>query len=105
MTYVTHPTPPAGDDSQKIATTAWVRGITDGLEESIDDISATVSGGMFPKVQAPNSSRVPSGGTWWCYGVKWNSMDGIGYYNYSKAGGSSLGTGFNLTNVICIKIA
>ena len=105
VTYVTHPNPPTGDDSQKIATTAWVRDITDGLEESIDDVSATVSGGMFPKAQAPNNANVPSGGTWWCYGVKWNSTDGISYYNYSKAGGSRLGSGFGITNVICIKIA
>ena len=102
--YVTHPNPPTNDDSQKIATTAWVKDITDGLKASIDDVSATVSGGMFPKVQAPNNSNVPSGGTWWCYGVNWNSMDGISYYNYSEAGGSRLGSGFGVTNLICIKI-
>ena len=43
VTYVTHPNPPANDDSQKIATTAWVRDITDSLE-------ASVNGGMFPTV-------------------------------------------------------
>ena len=105
VTYVTHPNPPVGDNSQKIATTAWVRDITDGLEASISDVSASVSGGMFPKVQALNSSNVPSGGTWWCYGVKWNSMDGLSCYNYSKAGGSYLGSGFNVTNALCINIA
>ena len=62
VTYVTHPTPPAGDNSQKIATTAWVKDITDRLE-------ASVSGGMFPKIQnailSGNGVYTPAGGTWW----------------------------------------
>ena len=97
VTYVTHPTPPTGDNSQKIATTAWVKNITDGLESS-------VSGGMFPKVSAAaggnQAGYAPSGGTWWCY--FWGSGD---FVNGSYAGGSKLPINTMGKLILCIKIA
>lgn len=97
MTYVTHPNPPANDDSQKIATTAWVKNITDELE-------ASVSGGMFPKIQHASLSNrelhAPAGGTWWCY-AKLSSTT----YNNAYAGGALILEG-NITSIcMCIKIA
>ena len=106
MTYVTHPNPPANDDSQKIATTAWVRDITDSLEKSIDDVSANVSGGMFPKVQqairnySDTTLLAPSGGTWWLYGAS-----GENCINKSVAGGANNVFAGGATKVVCIKIA
>ena len=106
VTYVTHPNPPANDNSQKIATTAWVRDITDGLEES-------VSGGMFPKIQnaviSGRSARAPSGGTWWCVARPIVND----YYNVNKAysGGAVLVSAdenlpsTTVNNFVCIKIA
>ena len=99
MTYVTHPTPPAGDNSQKIATTAWVRGITDGLE-------ASVSGGMFPKISTAtpknNAGKAPSGGTWWCYFSRGAASDVI---NGAYAGGQDLPADTMGMYILCIKIA
>lgn len=100
VTYVTHPNPPANDDSQKIATTAWVRDITDGLEES-------VSGGMFPKVQrlAVSGDRgyVPSGGTWWCFSRHQESNTNNSYPGGTLIHYSNISSGIGL--YVCIKIA
>ena len=101
VTCVTHPNPPANDDSQKIATTAWVRDITDGLEES-------VSGGMFPKIQTAvrngNYSYAPSGGTWWCF-LSTEAGGNYGtYINGAFAGGSRIDD-FGAQSIMCIKIA
>lgn len=97
VTYVTHPNPPDNDDSQKIATTAWVKDITDRLE-------ASVSGGMFPKIQHAvinsGASCAPSGGTWWCYCV----MSGA-TINRAYAGGERVIGYSTNTIVMCIKIA
>ena len=99
MTYVTHPTPPAGDDSQKIATTAWVRGITDAL-----------SGGMYPKIQNATWSSdkiyAPSGGTWWVYAYRSSPNDNSANRSYS--GGAQIGIGGSDVlkyKYLCIKIA
>ena len=95
VTYVTHPNPPANDDSQKIATTAWVRDVTDSLE-------ASVSGGMFPTVAAAGNRTpgiVPSSGTWWCYFSDDNhNVNGV------YAGGATINGIFG-GHILCIKIA
>ena len=98
MTYVTHPNPPANDDSQKIATTAWVKDITDSLE-------ASVSGGMFPTVSraelSGNNIIAPRGGTWWVYHNNGTKT----MYNEAKAGGTSLyGYTSVQSDIMCIKI-
>ena len=100
VTYVTHPNPPANDDSQKIATTAWVKDITDALE-------ASVSGGMFPKVSqavvSGNVTYAPSGGTWWCV-ANYESSNSV-YVNGSISGGGYLRGGNYGKDYFCIKIA
>lgn len=106
VTYVTHPNPPANDDSQKIATTAWVKDITDGLE-------ASVSGGMFPKIQnaviSGKNAYAPSGGTWWCFARQTTNV--FNSVNKAYSGGAVLvSTDDNLystavNNFVCIKIA
>lgn len=95
--YLTAETPPADDNSNKVPTTEWV-------QEKMDDVEAAVSGGMFPKVQTPIGSsyppRVPSGGTWWCYGIN-TAFD---YTNQALAGGATI-TNTGATQTMCIKIA
>lgn len=95
--YTTVTTPPANDNSTKVATTAWVRDITDGLE-------ASVSGGMFPTIRhairSNNNVVVPTGGTWWVY----YCYDG--FRNNSMSGGAFLFNGsVDESTVMCIKIA
>lgn len=101
VTYVTYPAPPAGDDSQKIATTAWVKDITDALE-------ASVSGGMYPVIRKPSVSGanvyIPSGGTWWA--VRENYLNGQysgGSIFYRASDSDSAKDAANITT--CIKIA
>ena len=97
MTYVTHPNPPAGDDSQKIATTAWVKDITDALEKGIDDVSATVSGGMNAvagRLTRSGSYLVaPSGGgTYFCMAILSSNTnsDELSFYSGNYASGSNV---------------
>ena len=81
-----------------------MKNITEGLETSIDDVSATVSGGLFPVIQKAvlknGNTCAPSGGTWWCIGYENDS-----YTNHSVAGGGSITKTVNYQRIMCIKIA
>ena len=104
VTYVTHPNPPANDDSQKIATTAWVKGIMDSLE-------ASVSGGMFPTISNAvrggyGEIRAPSGGSWWCTQLGDYTLGNGKYAGWSLL--QNINSNVNdtvLKGWLCIKIA
>ena len=107
-TYATAPTPPAGDDSTKIATTAWVKDAT----PSIPSGNVAVWSRDFTLYQDSDKyiSYVlcaPSGGSWFCFGSIKYGADGSPTYNetWSSAGivasgGAELSRCNGLKNII-----
>ena len=98
--YATVATPPDGDNSAKVPTTAWVR-----------DVVEAASAGAYPTiskaVQSGKSFRTPQGGTWWVFSVNQNhEINGsyVGGAEFYNTGSGTPGEGFN-QQFVCIKIA
>ena len=117
-TYATAPTPPAGDDSTKVATTAWVKDKTPSIPSgnvavwSRDFTLRAPSYGEYERVYAP------AGGTWFCWGTYqlWyynnNHGQSDSFYGVIRSGGAQLstyikngGNYFSDNSLMAIKIA
>ena len=97
VTYATAPTPPVGDDSTKVATTAYVQ---DAVPSIPSGNVAVWSRGFTVSSAGSYTCRLfaPSGGTWFC----WGKIDFNGGYSGTNAtwetvgsvvsGGASLGS-------------
>ena len=108
-TYATVPTPPDGDSSTKVATTAFVKGTTPTGNVAVWSRSFTNSG---------NYACAPSGGSWFCWGnftLRGNNgktgskCEVVGVYSGGAQIGQSTGAPpscyFLYNNLMAIKIA
>lgn len=114
-TYATAPIPPAGDDSTKVATTAWVKDVT----PSIPSGNVAVWSRDFSVTQdrATTYLRAPSGGTWFCWGtvdyahpsykIRWTSNGVVVSGNEILESGTCQTTDISIitNNGLCIKTA
>ena len=120
-TYATAPTPPVGDDSTKVATTAYVQDAV----PSIPSGNVATWSRNFTCGTAANWSytlKAPSGGTWFCWGnvsygrtdsssmtKTWGSsgivIAGGGQLDLYDNAGSDWNPGIKSNNGMCIKIA
>ena len=121
VTYATAPTPPDGDTSNKVATTAYVQDAV----PSIPSGNVAVWGRNFTCREGSNYSYIlyaPSGGTWFCWGsvsygridvsskIKtWSSngqiVSGGGIVNTYEGANTYTNPGIKSNNGMCIKIA
>lgn len=107
VTYATAPTPPSGDDSTKIATTAFVADKTAAIP------SGNVAVWSRDIIQSGNNLLAPPGGSWFCWGRCRATSSGspIWYDVAAFASGRSsilnIQSGYSATtiNVLGIKIA
>lgn len=97
VTYATAPTPPDGDSSTKVATTAFVKGTTPTGNVAVWSRDFTIYN---------NTVRAPSGGSWFCWGVfqlrssNGNTGDGVNVLGIFS-GGATLGTSTGASNAGC----
>lgn len=119
MTYATAPTPPSGDDSTKVATTAFVAGKTAAIPPgnvavwSRDFTTGNSTVDEMP-IYAPKG-----GGTWFCWGyascTAGNGIATLSLYGKVVSSGGTCGTvhrtnnyvspGFRENSLMAIKIA
>lgn len=121
VTYATAPTPPSGDDSTKVATTAFVADKTAAIpsgnvavwSRAFTHTYTYINNGTWLILYAP------TGGTWFCWGNYTLKRDNSVKCNFNSygvvvAGGSEVGrdesstnvaTNATLNNMMAIKIA
>ena len=112
VTYATAPTPPDGDDSTKVATTAFVADKTAAIP------SGNVAVWSRSFTNSGNYACAPSGGSWFCWGnftLKGNNgttgskCEVVGVYSGGAQIGQSTGAPpscyFLYNNLMAIKIA
>ena len=114
-TYATAPTPPDGDDSTKVATTAFVKGATPSIPSG--NIAVWSRGFTWYADRGTVYINAPSGGTWFCWGLGkglgTNHTYSSGVYGTAVGGGSrvtavsgeyNINTG-DVSSMMAIKIA
>lgn len=112
VTYATAPTPPDGDNSTKVATTEFVKGVAPS-----GNVAVWSRGFTHTFVVDGNGAiYAPSGGTWFCWGtyiinhytgsIKFNSNGTVASGNSTLASGKATSSMTSVTNnAMAIKIA
>lgn len=98
-TYATAPTPPAGDDSTKVATTAFVKTATPSGNVAVWSRDFTYFFQNY--VNDGSGVKAPAGGTWFCFGtytIAWDNGSGSFNSNGVVASGGQTLVSFRASN-------